>query len=53
VITVEVRGVVVLFEDGFLEEKEGPGDAEAIGRPPFVPDSVDGLPGLLSRGAIH
>ncbi len=53
VITVEVRGVVVLFKDGFPEEKEGLGDVEAIGRPPFVPNSVEGLPGLLSRGAIH
>jgi hypothetical protein len=53
VITVEVRGVVVLFKDGFPEEKEGPGDVEAIGCPPFIPNSVEGLPGLLSRGAIH
>ncbi|CAK9237071.1 unnamed protein product [Sphagnum troendelagicum] len=53
VIAVEVRGVVVLFEDGLPEKDEGPGDVEAIGRSPFVPNSVEGFLGLLSRSAIH
>jgi hypothetical protein len=53
VITVEVRGVVVLFEDGFSKEYKGPGDVEAVGRSPFVPNTVKGFPSLLNRGAIH
>jgi len=53
VIAVEVWGVVVLFEDGFTEKDERPGDVEAIGRSPFVPYSVKGFPSLLSRSAIH
>jgi hypothetical protein len=53
VIAVEVRGVVVLFEDGFSEKDERPNDVEAIGRSPFVPNSVKGFPSLLSRSAIH
>jgi hypothetical protein len=53
VIAVEVRGVVVLFKDGFSKEDERPGDVEAIGRSPFVPYSVEGFPCLLSRSAIH
>ncbi len=53
VIAVEVRGVVVLFEDGFSEKDERPCDVEAIGRSSFVPYSVEGFPSLLSRSAIH
>jgi len=53
VIAVEVRGVVVLFEDGFSEKDERPGDVEAIGCSPFVPYSVKGFPSLLSRSAVH
>jgi hypothetical protein len=53
VIAVEVRGVVVLFEDGLSEKDERPGDVEAIRRSPFVPNSAEGFPGLLSRSAIH
>jgi hypothetical protein len=53
VIAMEVRGVVIFFEDGFSEEDEGPGDVEAIGRSPFVPNSVEGFPSLLSWSAIH
>jgi hypothetical protein len=53
VIVVEVRGVVVLFEDDFSEKDKWPSDVEAIGRSPFVPNSVKGFPSLLSRGAIH
>jgi hypothetical protein len=53
VIAVEVRGVVILFEDGFSEKDEGPGDVEAIWRSPFVPNSVEGFPSLLSQSAIH
>jgi hypothetical protein len=53
VIAVEVRGVVVLFEDGFSEKDERPSDVEAIGRSPFVPNSVKGFPSMLSQSAIH
>ncbi len=53
VIVVKVRGVVIFFEDGFPKENEGPGDVEAVGRLPFVPNTMEGLPSLPSRGAIH
>ncbi len=53
VIAVKIRGVVIFFENGFPEEDEGPGDVEAVGRLPFVPNTVEGLPSLPSRGAIH
>ncbi|CAM6004363.1 unnamed protein product [Sphagnum balticum] len=53
VIAMEVQGVVVLFENGFSEKDERPGDVEAIGRSPFVPYFVESFPSLLSRSAIH
>jgi len=53
VIAVKVRGVIILFEDSFPKEDEGPGDVEAVGRLPFVSNTLEGLPSLLSRGAIH
>jgi len=53
VIAVKVRGVVIFFEDGFPKEDEGPSDVEAVGRLPFVPNTVEGLLSLPSRGVIH
>jgi hypothetical protein len=45
-IAVQVRGIVINFEDGFPKEDERPVDVEAIGRPPFVPNTEKGLPSL-------
>ncbi|CAM6055526.1 unnamed protein product [Sphagnum tenellum] len=52
-VAVKVRGVVFFFEDGFPKENERPGDVEAVGRPPFVPDTEEGIPSLLNMGAFH
>lgn len=52
-ITLKVRGVVFLFEDSFPEQDEGPGDGKAVGRPPFIPSAVEGVPGFLGGSAIH
>ncbi len=53
VIALEVRGVVFFFKNSFPEKDEGPGDGEAVGRPPFIPGAAEGVPGLLGGGAIH
>ncbi len=53
VVSLEVRGVVFLFEDSFPEKDEGPGDGEVVGRLPFIPCATEGIPSLLGRGAIH
>jgi hypothetical protein len=53
VIALEARGVVFFFEDRFPEKDEGPGDGDAVGRPPFVPGATEGVPGPLGGGAIH
>jgi len=53
VVAVEVRGVILLLEDGLPKEDERPGDVEAVGRPPFVPNAEESIPSLLSMGAFH
>jgi len=51
-VAVKVRGVVFLFKDGLPKENEGPGDVEAVGRSPFVPNVEESVPSPLSRGAF-
>ncbi len=53
VVALEVRGVVLLFEDGFPQKDEGPGDGEAVGRLPFIPSTTESIPGLPGGRAIH
>ncbi len=53
VVSLEVRGVVFLFEDGFPEKDEGPGDGDAIGSLPHFPSVTEGIPGILSGGAVE
>jgi hypothetical protein len=53
VVLLKVRGVVFLFNDGFPEKDEGPGDGEAVRRLPFIPSATERIPGLLSGGALH
>ncbi len=52
-VALEVRGVVFLFEDGFPEQDEGPGDGDAIGSLPHFPSATEGIPGVLSGGAVE
>ncbi len=52
-VALEVRGVVFLFEDGFPEQDEGPGDEDAIGSLPHFPSATEGIPGVLSGGAVE
>jgi len=52
VVVVKVQGVVFFFEDDLPKEHEGPGDVEAVGHPPFVPNAEESVPRPLSRGAF-
>ncbi|CAK9875094.1 unnamed protein product [Sphagnum jensenii] len=52
-VAVEVPRIVIFFEDDLSKEDERPGDVDAVGRPPFVPNTEIGIPSLLSRGAFH
>ncbi len=53
VVSLEVRGVIFLFEDNFPEKDEGPGDGEAVKHFPFLPCATEAIPCLLGEGAIH
>jgi len=44
VVSLEVWGVVFLFEDNFPEKDEGPGDGEMVGRLPFLPRATESIP---------
>jgi hypothetical protein len=50
---VEVRGVVLLLEDGLAEQYKRPGDGEAARRFPFLPDPREGLSRALGDRAFH
>ncbi len=52
-VSLEVRGVVFLFEDGFPEKDEGPGDGDVIGSLPHFPSATESIPGILSGGAVE
>ncbi|CAM6066214.1 unnamed protein product [Sphagnum tenellum] len=52
-VAMEVREIVIIFEDGLSKDDERPGDVEAIGRPPIIPNAKEGVPNLLSKGAFH
>jgi hypothetical protein len=51
-VAVKVRGVVFFFEDSLPKENEGPGDVEAVGRPPFIPNAEENIRSPLSKGAF-
>ncbi len=53
VVAVEVRRVVVLLKDSLAKKHKRPGDGEAAGRFPFLPDPHEGLPRKLGGRAIH
>ncbi len=53
VVVVEVWGVIFLLKDGLPKKDERLGDVEAVGRPPLVPNAMESIPSLLSKGAFH
>ncbi|CAK9201058.1 unnamed protein product [Sphagnum troendelagicum] len=52
-VAVKVREIVIIFEDSLSKDNEWPGDVEVVGRPPFVPNTEEGIPSLLGRDAFH
>jgi hypothetical protein len=44
VVALKVQRVVFFFENGFPQKDERPGDGEAFGRLPFIPDTKEGIP---------
>jgi hypothetical protein len=53
VVAVEVRRIVLFFEDSFAKKDKRLGDVEAVGSLPFVLNAEEGVPGLPSWDAFH
>jgi hypothetical protein len=53
VVREEAWGVVFVFQDGFIEEHEGPGNRDVSVGFPFDPNAFVGFPGELSSRAIE
>jgi hypothetical protein len=53
VVCEESRGVILLLDRRFVEQREGPGDFQILRRPPFCLDSFEGFPGALRHWAIQ
>ncbi len=44
--------VIFSLEDGFTQHDEWPGESDVIGRSPFMPDVIEGLPSLFGKGTL-
>jgi len=53
VVAVEVRGIIVVFENDLSKKDKRLGNLEAVGRPPIVPYTEENVLSLLGRGAFH
>jgi len=53
VVCEEPRRVILALHDIFSEKHEWPGGGEALGRFPFVPNSLVGVPRALGHGALE
>ncbi len=53
VVAVEAQRVLFLLEDSLTKKHKWPGDDEAAGCLPFLPDPREGLPRKLGRRAVH
>ncbi len=53
VVGKESRGIIFPLPDSFAEERERPGEGEASGSFPFLPDPLVGFPHMLGHGAFQ
>ncbi len=45
--------VIFFLEDGFTQHDEWPGESDVIGRSPFMPNVIEGLPSLFGEGTLE
>jgi hypothetical protein len=45
--------VIFSLKDGFTQHDEWPGESDVIGRSPFMPDIIKGLPSPFSKGTLE
>jgi hypothetical protein len=52
-VPLNPRWVIFSFENNFTQHDKWPGDSDVIGRSPFLPDVIKGLPSLFSEGTLE
>jgi hypothetical protein len=45
--------VIFSLEDGFTQHDEWPGESDVIGRSPFMPYAIEGLPSPFGEGSLE
>ncbi len=50
---LDPEGVIFSLENNFTHHDEWPGKSDVIGRSPFLPDVIEGLPSLFSEGTLE
>jgi hypothetical protein len=45
--------VIFSLKDGFTQHDEWPGESDVIGRSPFTPDIIEGVPSSFSEGTLE
>jgi hypothetical protein len=52
-VSLDPGGVIFSLEDGFTQHDEWPGESDVIGRTPFLPDIIEGLPSPFGEGTFE
>jgi hypothetical protein len=52
-VPLDPEGVIFSFEDGFTQHDKRPRKSDVIGRSPFLPDVIEGLPSSFSEGTLE
>ncbi len=52
-IPLDPGGVIFSLEESFTQHDEWPGKNDVIGRSPFLPDVIEGLPSPFGEGTLE
>jgi hypothetical protein len=52
-VPLDAREVIFSFEDGFTQHDKWPRESDVIGRSPFLPDIIKGLPSPFGEGTLE
>jgi hypothetical protein len=52
-VPLDPGGVIFSLEDGFSQHDEWPWESDVIGRSPFLPNVIEGLPSPFGEGTFE
>jgi hypothetical protein len=52
-VPLDPGGAIFSLENGFTQHDKWPGKSDVIGRSPFFPDVIEGLPSLFGEGTLE